>query len=160
MQFGNSWETLLYQRFPKHDLVVRNLCFPGDEPFTRDRSLNFGEPDEHLEHSKADVILFFFGFNESFAGPSGLERFAIDLTRLVEETKTKNYSGKGAPRMVLVSPIAHEDLGDANVTDGKAHNAELEKYTDAMRQVAEQTDVAFVDLFHPTQELFGAPSKS
>ena len=33
MQFGNSWETLLYQRFPKHELVVRNLCFPGDEPF-------------------------------------------------------------------------------------------------------------------------------
>lgn len=154
MQFGNSWETLLYQRFPKHELVVRNLCFPGDEPFTRDRSLNFGEPDEHLEHSKADVILFFFGFNESFAGPSGLERFAIDLTRLVEETRTKNYSGKGAPRMVLVSPIAHEDLGDPNVTDGKAHNVDLEKYADAMRQVAEQTEVGFVDLFHPTKELF------
>jgi hypothetical protein len=144
MQFGNSWKTLLYQRFPKHYLVVRNPCFPGDEPFTRDRSLNFGEPKEHLEHSKADVILFFFGFNESFAGPSDLERFAIDLTPLVEETK--NYSSKGAPRMALVSPIAHEDLGDPNLTNGKPHNADLEKYADAMRQVAEQTEVGFVDL--------------
>ena len=34
IQHQNYWETLLYQRFPKHNLVVRNLCFPGDEPFT------------------------------------------------------------------------------------------------------------------------------
>ena len=74
MQHHNDWETLLYQRFPEHELVVRNLCFPADEPYNRQRSLNFGEPDVHLTHSKADVILFFFGFNESFAGEAGLDR--------------------------------------------------------------------------------------
>src|SRR5262245_17775414 len=57
LQFANDWETLLYTRFPQHELVVRNLCFPADEPFKRDRSLNFGNPDDHLTHSKADVIL-------------------------------------------------------------------------------------------------------
>lgn len=155
MQFGNSWEMLLYQRFPKHELAVRNLCFPGDEPFNRDRSLNFGSPDDHLAQSKADVILFFFGFNESFAGRAGLERFAADLERLVEETKTKNYSGKGPPQIVLVSPIAHEDLGDANISDGKAHNHDLKQYAEAMRRVAGKTGVGFADLFAPTFELFG-----
>src|SRR5262249_22738188 len=30
MQFMNEWETLLYRRFPQHELVVRNLCFPAD----------------------------------------------------------------------------------------------------------------------------------
>lgn len=97
LQFANDWEALLYQRFPRHELVVRNLCFPADEPFHRDRSLNFGTPDAHLTHSKADVILFFFGMNEAFAGQAGLESFRTDLRRLVDETKTKDYSGKGAP---------------------------------------------------------------
>ncbi len=68
MQHHNFWETLLHQQFGDKELVVRNLCFPGDEPLNRLRSLNFGDPDKHLAHSKADVILFFFGLNESFAG--------------------------------------------------------------------------------------------
>jgi putative membrane-bound dehydrogenase-like protein len=154
LQFENDWEALLYERFPQHELVVRNLCIPADEPFRRDRSLNFGSPDEHLAHSKADVILFFFGFNESFQGAKGLDKFAADLTRLINETKTKNYSGRGAPRIVLVSPIAHEDLGDPNITDGKAHNEDLAAYTEAIEQVAKATRVGFVDLFAPTRQLF------
>jgi putative membrane-bound dehydrogenase-like protein len=160
LQFANEWETLLYQRFPEHELVVRNLCVPGDEPFHRDRSLNFGSPDDHLRHSKADVILFFFGFNESFQGKAGVAGFAADLTRLVNETKTKDYSGKGPPRMVLVSPIAHEDLGDPNIADGKAHNVELQRYTDAMRKVAETTGVGFADLYSPTKKLFEATEQN
>src|SRR3954452_5725609 len=86
LQFANDWEALLHARFPRHELVVRNLCFPADEPFRRDRSLNFGSPDAHLAHSKADVILFFLGMNEAFAGEAGAEAFAADLKRLVEET--------------------------------------------------------------------------
>ena len=61
MQHHNFWETLLHQGYPEHELTVRNLCFPGDEPLERLRSLNFGSPDLHLTHSKADVILYFFG---------------------------------------------------------------------------------------------------
>ena len=65
MQHHNYWESLLHQKYPKMDLTVRNLCFPGDEPFERIRSQNFGSPDSHLKHSKATVVLFFFGFNHS-----------------------------------------------------------------------------------------------
>lgn len=154
MQFMNAWEALLYRRYPQLELVVRNLCFPGDEPFKRDRSLNFGNPDDHLRHGKADVILFFFGMNEAFAGPRGESAYAAALTRLIEETKTKDYGGNGPPRIALISPIAHEDLGDPNLTDGKAHNAELERYTAVMKKVAAATGVAFVDLFTPTKALF------
>lgn len=32
LQHSNDWETLLHTRFPQHQLVVRNLCFPADEP--------------------------------------------------------------------------------------------------------------------------------
>ncbi len=41
--------------------------------------MNFGEPDDHLKHSKADVILCFFGYNEALRGPNGLDGFRKDL---------------------------------------------------------------------------------
>lgn len=154
MQHHNYWEALLHQRFPDYSLAVRNLCFPGDEPLNRLRSLNFGTPDDHLRHSQASVILFFFGYNESFHGKHGLKAFTDDLTKLIQDTKKKNYSGKGAPRMVLVSPIAFENTGDPNLPDGKAHNARLAMYTEAMSKVAKETGVGFVNLFEPTKKMF------
>ena len=48
MQYDGWLETMLYARFPKHDLVIRNLGFSGDEIGTRLRSKNFGTPDEWL----------------------------------------------------------------------------------------------------------------
>ena len=153
LQHHNEWESLLHQRFPKLALTVRNLAFPGDEPFDRIRSENFGDPDKHLAHSEASVVMFFFGFNESFAGDKGLKKFTAEMARLVEETKSKDY-GKGSPRIVLVSPIAFENTGDRNLPDGSEHNARLEKYTNALAEVAEKTGVAFVDVFLPTKDLF------
>ncbi len=154
LQHHSRWESLLYARFPDLDLTVRNLCFPGDEPFERIRSQNFGEPDQHLTHSQASVVLFFFGFNESFAGDAGLSQFEAEMTKLVRETKTKEYSGDGAPRIVLISPIAFENTGNPHLPDGQEHNVRLAAYTAALAKVAEQTEVGFVDLFTPTKELF------
>ncbi|MDZ4852358.1 MAG: PVC-type heme-binding CxxCH protein [Pirellulaceae bacterium] len=154
LQHQNEWETLLHQRFSDLELTVRNLCFPGDEPFNRIRSENFGAPDVHLKYSQASAVLFFFGFNESFAGESGLSTFQSEMQKLVEETKTKNYSGNGAPKIVLISPIAFENSHDPNLPDGKEHNARLEKYTAALAKVAKATEVGFVDLFSPTKALF------
>ncbi len=156
LQHENSWETLLHQRFPKHELVVRNLCFPGDEPQERIRSQNFGDPDKHLAHSRATVILYFFGFNESFKGEAGLRPFAEQMTQLVNETKNKDYSGKGAPRIALISPIALENTGDPNLPDGIEHNARLRMYTEVLKEVAEKTQVSFADVFEPSLRLFDA----
>lgn len=154
MQHHNHFETLLHASFPELELTVRNLCFPGDEPSVRLRSHNFGSPDDHLTHSKADVILFFFGYNESFWGEEGLARFQDELTNLIRATKTKNYSGRGPPRFVLISPIAFENTGDVNLPNGQAHNSRLRTYTAAMRSVAQAEEVGFVDLFAPSEELF------
>src|SRR5205085_11724875 len=68
MQLDGYFETRLYAQFPQHDLVVRNLARAGDEVVTRHRSESFGTPDEWLTKVKADVVLAFFGFNESFKG--------------------------------------------------------------------------------------------
>ena len=65
MQHSGYLETLIHAKYPDHDLVVRNLAAAGDEVVTRHRSENFGTPDDWLKRTQADVILAFFGFNES-----------------------------------------------------------------------------------------------
>lgn len=155
MQHHNYWETLLHQRFPDSELTVRNLGFPGDEPFERIRSENFGDPDQHLTHSQASVVMYFFGFNESFAGKKGLRKFSEQITRLVKETQAKDF-GMGNPRVVLVSPIAFENINDPNVPDGSQQNADLAMYTAALAKVADATGATFVDVFAPSKQLFEA----
>jgi glucose/arabinose dehydrogenase len=154
MQHQNYWETLLYQRFPKHDLVVRNLCFPADEVATRPRSLDFGSPDDHLSHSNADVILYFFGFNESFSGAEGITDFRKSLQELIEHNKSQDYGGSNDQRIVFVSPIAVENVHNENIPDGNAHNEMLLQYSQVLAEVAKETGAGFVDVFSPTRALF------
>lgn len=154
MQHHNYFETLLYQRFPELELSVRNLCFPGDEPLLRIRSKNFGDPHQHLAHSKATTVLFFFGFNESFRGETGMDAYRKDLTKVVKETQQQDYSGEGAPKIVLISPTAFENTGDPNLPDGEEHNRRLKAYTGVMSEVAEETGVGFVNLFELSRQLF------
>ena len=148
MQHDGWLETTLHARFPEHELVVRNLGFSGDELTTRLRSAGFGTPDEWLTRVKADVVIACFGYNESFAGKEGLEKFKQDLDALVKHTLSQNYSGKGAPRLVLVSPVPHEKLPDPNLPDPAANNERLEMYTAAMAEVAKANGVPLVDLYH------------
>src|SRR5439155_12222767 len=79
MQHDGWLETYFHSRFPKHDLTFRNLGFSGDELTLRLRSANFGSPDQWLAKARADVVLAFFGYDESFAGPAGLDKFKKDL---------------------------------------------------------------------------------
>jgi putative heme-binding domain-containing protein len=159
MQHDGWLETLLQRRFPKHELTIRNLGFSGDELTLRLRSADFGSPDQWLTRCHADVIFAFFGYNESFAGPAGLDQFKKDLTDFIRHTLGQKYNGQGAPRLVLFSPIAHEDLHDRNLPDGRENNKRLEPYTAAMATVARAQHVPFVDLFEPTQELYAKAAK-
>jgi putative heme-binding domain-containing protein len=154
MQHDGWLETLLQSRFPAAHLVIRNLGFSGDELTLRLRSAGFGSPDEHLTRNKTDVIFSFFGYNEAYAGAPGLEGFEKDLQEFIDHARRQRYNGKTPPRLVLFSPIAHENLRDRNLPDGSANNKNLELYTAAMRGVAQRMHVPFVDLFHETQKLY------
>lgn len=153
MQYFGHFESLLHARYPEHELVVRNLGYSGDEVKLRPRSLNFGSPDQHLSMWEADVILAFFGFNESFRGEEGLERFEAELDDFITHTLAQEYNGESAPRLALVSPIAHENLNDPSLPDGSETNPNLELFTEAMSRITAKHEVSFVDLFSPTQEL-------
>lgn len=107
LRYGH-FETELHRRYPEHHLVIRNLCdegetpafrpnagrespwaFPGGERFrplveSGDRwggnsgDGHFPEPDAWLKQLKPDIIVAFFGFNESFEGPAGAAGSALE----------------------------------------------------------------------------------
>ena len=169
MQHHGWLETLVHTKFPKHNLVFRNLAAAGDEVagFTekpdakfRMRSENFGTSDDWLKRVQADVVWAFFGYNESFAGDAGLAQFKTDLARVIKHTTSQNYSGKGNARLVLFSPIAAEPSSDPNRPPAAPLNANLKKYTAAMAEVAQEHKVPFIDLFAPSEQLFTAAAKA
>ena len=153
-QHSGWFETFVYSKYPNLDLVFRNLAVAGDEVALRPRPADFGSADEWLKKVQADVIFAFFGFNESFHGPEGLAKFRTDLDRFLKETATKNYSGNGAPKVILFSPIAEEKHKDPNFPDPVANNANIKVYAEAMREVANANGVLFVDLFEPSREIY------
>ncbi len=154
MQHDGYLETLLQDRFPRHELVIRNLAFSGDELTIRQRSDGFGSPDDHLRTHETDVVLAFFGFNESFAGEPGLAQFKADLDAFIKHTLGEKYNGRTAPKLVLYSPIAAEDLDNPDLPDGREINRRVALYTKAMAEVAEANGVPFVDLFAPSSVLY------
>lgn len=154
MQHEGWLETLLQHRFPEHELAVRNMAFSADELTVRQRSAGFGTPDEWLTNTGTDVVFAFWGFNESFAGPAGLEKFKQDLTDFIKHTREQKYNGKSAPRLVLFTPIAFENLHTPNLPDGEEANKNLALYTAAMVDVAKAHEVPLVDLYRISQQLY------
>ena len=179
MNYGH-FETEMHLRYPDSLLVIRNMCdggntpgfrphsgrvspwaFPGADSFQTELATNSGSeghfetPDEWLTRLKSDVILAFFGYNESFQGEQGLDNYKAELDAFIKHTLSQAYNGTSPPHLAIVSPIAFENRsGQFDVPDGKQENANLALYTAAMREVATQNKVHFVDAFAPSKRWF------
>lgn len=154
MQHDGWMETLLQSQLPEQQVRFRTMSISGDRPDSFPRSKGQMSMTAYLQHVKPDVVFGFFGYNESFENkPDDYKKKLLDF---VKATRGAKPNGKDFPRIVLFSPIAHEDTHNPNVPDGKAHNAQLEAYTKATEAAAKEAGVAFVDLFHPSLELFKA----
>jgi mono/diheme cytochrome c family protein/glucose/arabinose dehydrogenase len=172
-------ESELHLRFPESELLVRNMghvgdtpgfrphpsrdsqwAFPGAEKFHPDKKVHQGkgfypQPDEWLAFLKADTVVGFFGYNESFDGPERVANFEAELEAWVEHTLSKAYNGEAAPRVVLVSPIAFEDQsGKRDLPNGEKENANLRLYSEAVQRVAAKRGLTFIDLFSATKALY------
>ncbi len=167
MQHDGWLETLLHARFPNHELTIRNLGYSGDEVggytarpdfHKRLRSASFGPGDYWLGRVKADVIFAFFGYNESFAGEQGLPKFRADLASFIQHARQQKYNDRSPPRLVLFSPIAHENLRTSDLPAGRENNQRLQHYTNAMIEIAAEQGVLFVDLLDSTRKVY-APGK-
>ncbi len=179
MEYGD-FDTELQTRFPDFNLFIRNICspgntpgfrphpsrnspwaFPGAEKFNPEFDINTGSEghfpteDEWLIELKPDVILGFFGYNESFRGPEGIEDFKGEIAAFIDHTKSQDYNGGKGTTLVLISPIAFEDLTDKfDLPDGKEFNKNIQLYAAAMQQVAKDKNVPFLDVFDITQKWY------
>lgn len=181
--FGH-FETELFLRFPDKDLTIRNMgdegntpafrphpgrdyeqqyAFPGAKELVRPELRTnskpqgfFETPDQWLSMLDADTIIAFFGFNASFEGPEGLERYKKELDAFIKHTLAQKYNGETAPQLALVSPTAFQDLTEAyNVPSGESENANLKLYTAASEEIAAANEIVFVDAFGPSSSWYG-----
>lgn len=181
MNYG-LFETEMQVRYPDNELFIRNMCdggdtpgfrphasrnlpwaFPGAEKFQTEYAKNSNSeghlesPDQWITRLKADIIVAFFGYNESFQGKDGLENYKAELDAFIKHSLNQKYNGVAAPQLAIVSPIAFEDLSAKyDLPNGKKENENLALYTKAMKQVAEQNGVLFVDAFTPSQKWYEA----
>jgi mono/diheme cytochrome c family protein/glucose/arabinose dehydrogenase len=177
MSYAGHFETALYQTYPDARLSVRNMCdpgntagfrphasrvspwaFPGAQDYNPTVSRNssseghFPTEDEWLDSLNADVILAFFGLNESYSGPAGLTNFALELDSFFRHTQAQRYNGVSAPQLVLIGPLAYENASELNLPDGVSENENIELYVQAMRDMAADNAVPFIDLYEVSKE--------
>ncbi|GAB4010976.1 GDSL-type esterase/lipase family protein [Spirosoma migulaei] len=176
----DHFETEMQIRYPDDQLFIRNMCDPGDTPGFRPRSSRFSpwafpgaerfqteyanpsdsqgqfeSPDEWLTRLKTDVIIAFFGYNESFQGKAGLANYKAELDAFIKHTLSQKYNGNTAPQLAIVSPIAFEDLSATlDLPNGKVENENISLYAKAMKEVADQNNVLFVDAYTPSQQWY------
>ncbi len=151
LQLWSHFEAMLTIAEADKDLTFRNLGWSADTLTLKPRPEGFGSEDEHLKDKKADVIFACYGMNESFDGEAGLAKYEKDWREFIAKVKKTDYSGKGPPRLVMVGPIHHEDLGRP-LPEPTEHNRSLKLYSDAMGRIAAEEKVVFIDLFTPTQQ--------
>lgn len=181
MNYGH-FETEMHVRYPDSLLYIRNMsdggdtpgfrphagrvspwAFPGAEEFQDELATKSGSeghfetPDEWIKRHEADIIIAFFGYNESFEGEEGLEMYKNELEAFIKHTKNTVYNGEAPPQLALVSPIAFEDLSaDFDLPNGEKENKNLKMYTDAMKEIADRNQVLFVDAFSPSSSWFSS----
>ncbi|MCE6988019.1 PVC-type heme-binding CxxCH protein [Dyadobacter sp. CY323] len=112
-------------------------------------ALNFSGLNQDLTDQKADIVFLCFGMNEAFKGPAGLPQFEKDLNAFIQNLQSNKYNGKAAPKLVLVSPIAHENLG-THFPNPAEHTKNLALYSAAMQKIAANKRLYFIDLFAPS----------
>ncbi len=152
MQHDGWLETLLQSHLADQHVRFRNMSASGDRANDYPRSAGQLSMTGYLRKVQPTVVFAFFGYNESFdTKPADYKQQLLDF---VKKTRGAKPNGKDFPRIVLFSPIAHEDTHNPNVPDGRAHNVRLAACTRATAAAAKEAGVAFVDLFHPSLDLF------
>jgi putative heme-binding domain-containing protein len=154
MNLFGHFETALHLRFPDRELVVRNFARPADEVALRQRGNDYTKIDDPIKVFGPDTFLCFFGFNESFAGPAGVEKFKADYEKFLDEFSEKYVRNGAAPKFILVSPIAVEASGDPLLPDAAAQNANVKLYAEAVKSVAEKRKLPFADILAATDKAF------
>ena len=126
-------------------LFFRNMAWEGDTVHEQWRILNFGPWPYQLRRVGATVVIAQFGQSESLQGKAGLPGFVQAYNQLLDQFAAVTH------RIVLISPTPFEK-SVAPMPDLSRHNEDVGLYTDAIRDIAAQRGLLFVDLFSSLQK--------
>jgi putative heme-binding domain-containing protein len=149
----SGWlETEMAADFSDRRFIVRNLGWSADTPVGTSRaSFDFADSTKafdlltgQIAAVKPTVVVFGYGMASSFAGEAGVEAFKAQVNRLIDTIRGKSTN---EVRFVIISPIRHQLLPPP-LPDPAAHNEQLDVYTAALQEIAQDHGFAFVDLFH------------
>ena len=93
------------------------------------------------------LFICFWGFNEHFKGntPEALNEFRDKYKTWIANTKNRFAKDGHEPRFVLVSPMAFEKTSSSHLPDGVADNQSLAAYTQAIKQLARDKDIPYIE---------------
>lgn len=152
LQFSGYLEALLHARHADLEIVVRNLSWSADTLTLKPRPLDCPTHDQFLTTYRASVILGCYGLNETYDTP--LPQFKKDLETFIDHTLAQKYDGASPPRLVLVSPVAHEQIDKPGMPVARNRNTVIEQYVQVMAEVCKAKKVEFADIFHPLLEQY------
>ena len=179
MNYG-FFEAGLQARFPDSLITVRNICdaanrpgfrphsarmhpiaFQGAEQYYKDLLIDteseghFPSDDEWLTMLKANVIVASFGYTESFDGEDGLDNFIAELEAFCDHSLNQDYHQEKPLQLILLSPISMENIDfEYELPNVDNRNKNLALYAQAMKKMAAEKSIPFIDLFSVSKKWF------
>lgn len=151
LQEHGLFEAAVQMAHREKNLEFRSLAWTGDEVGYRLR------PERYVSHLRklldrwpANVVILGFGLNESFGGAALVDAFRRDLEGYLREMERRHPDAA----LIILSPIATEDLGHPYYPDVEQRNTEILAYVQVLREVSSQRGIGFVDLFAPSLEAY------
>ncbi len=142
-QKSGDLEAVLGSAFAKEQPSFRSMAWQADTVYEQWRDLNFGDWKGQLDSAGATTVMAQFGQVEAFDGVAKLPQFKSAYHRLIDQFASRT------PRLVLVSPMPFEKPAASHAPDLRGRNADVQAYSEAVREIAKARGAVFVDLFTP-----------
>ncbi|MDF1813957.1 MAG: DUF1080 domain-containing protein [Verrucomicrobiales bacterium] len=133
-------ETLLTRLSGNKPVLVRNLGWQADTVYAQQRPREFGTHFDTLNRIDASIVIATFGQMESLDGVQKIPDFLAAYRTLLDEYERKTK------QIVLVTPHRFEKPESDLLPDLTAHNESVEKYSEAIRELAKERNYICVDL--------------
>lgn len=139
------WETALLCKFADRNITIRNLGWSGDTVFGEARAAFDPVPEGYKRlvsltlEAKPTVIFVSYGTNESFEGAAGVPKFQKQLEKLLDSL------APAKAKVVLFTPLPFEK--SRSLADPASRNKDLQLYSQAIREVADNHGHRLADLF-------------
>ncbi len=132
----------------------RSMAWEGDTVYQQWRDLNFGGWQAQLDWAGTTAIIAWFGQTEALDGKEKLGEFVEAYGKLIDEWS------KRTKRIVLLSPMMFENkknlearLGPTPLRDLSSKKKDVQAYGDAIRDLATNRGLVFVDLRYDPDSL-------